>query len=277
MLWNHVIKAERFVLWTQETISPKFIHSFEIVKHRKHLQPKKRNSPWCPHSHTVYVFSTHNRQGRNASIQCRNTAHLFFEKLNTQTKLPSPPNRFWMWWIWTPLILYHPLHPIFSQESSTSHKKRKTFPQPSKTTIFPPNWFLVTAVAMSLYTNIPNDDGIAAAIHYHGGIQTSPTYKLSISSYSLHIPQLHSQAQHFRFHRHTHIHQILGTSMGTSMDLFMGKEECNTILAFLHLIYFWKRFIDNIFCLPWFSHPAWNIDKIYVYNQSNNQIQLHLH
>ena len=50
----------------------------------------------------------------------------------------------------------------------------------------------------------------------------------------------------------THIHQILGTSMGTKMatpyaNLFMGKEERTIILTFLHLIYFWKRFIDDIF------------------------------
>ena len=49
----------------------------------------------------------------------------------------------------------------------------------------------------------------------------------------------------------THIHQILGTSMGTRMvppytNLFMGKEERTIILTSLHLI-FWKRFIDDIF------------------------------
>ena len=50
----------------------------------------------------------------------------------------------------------------------------------------------------------------------------------------------------------THINQILGTSMGTRMappyaNLFMGKEERTIILTFLLLIYFWKRFIDDIF------------------------------
>ena len=50
----------------------------------------------------------------------------------------------------------------------------------------------------------------------------------------------------------THIHQVLGTSMGTRMtppyaNLFMGKEEGTIILTFLHSIYFWKRFIDYIF------------------------------
>ena len=52
----------------------------------------------------------------------------------------------------------------------------------------------------------------------------------------------------------THIHQTLGTSMGTRVailnaKLFRGKEERTTILAFFHLIYFWKRFIDDIFII----------------------------
>ena len=57
----------------------------------------------------------------------------------------------------------------------------------------------------------------------------------------------------------THIHQILGASMGTRMappcaNLFMGKEERTIILTFLHLIYFWKRFIDDIFVIFLGSH-----------------------
>ena len=59
-----------------------------------------------------------------------------------------------------------------------------------------------------------------------------------------------------------HIHQIVGTSIGTRMvspypNLFMGmifKEEGMIILTFLHLIYFWKRFIDDIFFIFLGSH-----------------------
>ena len=48
------------------------------------------------------------------------------------------------------------------------------------------------------------------------------------------------------------MHQIYGPSMGTSIappyvNLCMGKEERTIIINFLHLIYFWKRFIDDIF------------------------------
>ena len=57
----------------------------------------------------------------------------------------------------------------------------------------------------------------------------------------------------------THIHQILSTSMGTRMaspyvNLFVGKEERTIILTFLHLIYFWKRFIDDTFFIFLGSH-----------------------
>ena len=50
----------------------------------------------------------------------------------------------------------------------------------------------------------------------------------------------------------THIHQILDTGMETRMtppyaNLFMGKDKHTIILTFLHLMYFWKRFIDDIF------------------------------
>ena len=56
-----------------------------------------------------------------------------------------------------------------------------------------------------------------------------------------------------------HIHQLLDTSKGTRMappctNLFMGKEERTIILVFLHLIYFWKSFIDNIFFIFLGSH-----------------------
>ena len=62
----------------------------------------------------------------------------------------------------------------------------------------------------------------------------------------------------FRF-MDMHMHQTLGTSIGTRMapfyaNLFMGKEERTIILTFLHLIYFWKSFIDDIFFIFLGSH-----------------------
>ena len=50
------------------------------------------------------------------------------------------------------------------------------------------------------------------------------------------------------------MHQIYGPSMGTRIappyvNLFMGKEEGTIIINFLHRIYFWERFIDDIFLI----------------------------
>ena len=55
------------------------------------------------------------------------------------------------------------------------------------------------------------------------------------------------------------MHQIYGPSMGTRIappyvNLFMGKEEGTIIINFLHRIYFWERFIDDIFLIFLGSH-----------------------
>ena len=51
------------------------------------------------------------------------------------------------------------------------------------------------------------------------------------------------------------------------VNLFMGKEERTIIQAFIHLVYLWERFIDYIFYLPSFSHPARIFGGIYEHNQ----------
>ena len=122
----------------------------------------------------------------------------------------------------------------------------------------PPNALLVTADVTSLYTNIPHEEGIAAVIHF----MEEYKHLLPTNCPPPHIVRIildfilkHST---FKF-MDTHIHQILGTSMGTRMappyaNLFMGKEERTIILTFLHLIYFWKRFTDDIFFIFLGSH-----------------------
>ena len=57
----------------------------------------------------------------------------------------------------------------------------------------------------------------------------------------------------------THIYQVLGTSMGTRMafpyaNLCMNMKENTIILTSFHLIYFHKRFIDDIFFIFLGSH-----------------------
>ena len=64
--------------------------------------------------------------------------------------------------------------------------------------------------------------------------------------------------------------------MGTRMapryaNIFMGKEKRTIILTFLHLIYFWKRFFDDIFFIFLGSHTQLKFlitpTSIHEYNQ----------
>ena len=51
----------------------------------------------------------------------------------------------------------------------------------------------------------------------------------------------------------------MGTKIAARyVNLLMGKEERTIILTFLHLIYFWKRFIDDIFFIFLGSHSQLN-------------------
>ena len=48
------------------------------------------------------------------------------------------------------------------------------------------------------------------------------------------------------------IQQMRGTSMGVRMappdaNSFVSKMERTILLAFFHLIYFWKRFVEDVF------------------------------
>ena len=117
---------------------------------------------------------------------------------------------------------------------------------------------MVTAGITSLYTNIPHEDGIAAVIHF------IEKYRHLLPT-NCALPYIIWAVLDFILKHHTfkfmdmHIHQILGTSMGTRMaspyaNQFMGKEVRTINLAFFHLIYFWKCFIDDIFFISLVSH-----------------------
>ena len=133
-------------------------------------QPKKRNSPRCSHSHTLYNFPTHNRHGQNgistASQEYLNIPFLWTTK-NTQAKLSSPIC-FRMWWSnWPSFILSCPFYTASSQQLSLTHKKHKTLPQPYRKTLTLPNqcifsnsWCLVP-----LHKN-PHNDGVRTVKHF---------------------------------------------------------------------------------------------------------------
>ena len=126
----------------------------------------------------------------------------------------------------------------------------------------PPNALLVTADVTSLYTNIPHKGGIAAVIHFMAEYKHLLPTNCPLPHVVCIILDFILKHSTFKF-MDTHIHQILATSMGTRMappyaNLFMGKEERTIILTFLHLIYFWKRFIDDIFFIFLGSHSQLN-------------------
>ena len=116
----------------------------------------------------------------------------------------------------------------------------------------PLNALLVIADATFLYTNIPNEEGIASVIHF----MQEWKHLLPTNCPLLHIVRITLdfilKYSTFKF-MDMHMHQIIGTSMGgTRMtppyaNLFMDKEERTIILTFLYFIYFWKRSIDDIF------------------------------
>ena len=62
-----------------------------------------------------------------------------------------------------------------------------------------------------------------------------------------------------------HIHVDKDSPPPPYANLLMGKEE--HILAFLYLIYFSKRFIDNISLSSLVLTPSSNLDYIYEHNQ----------
>ena len=115
--------------------------------------------------------------------------------------------------------------------------------------------------------NILHDDGISPVIHF----MEKYKHPLPTNFPAPHIVRaiLDSILKHSTFNfMDTHIHQILGTSMGwlSLCQSVHGQRGTYIILALFHLIYFMKYFID-IFYLSWFSHPARIFDCIYEYNK----------
>ena len=155
----------------------------------------------------------------------------------------------------TELTIYLPKSPILSspQLAIFHHVGTKYYLNfIGKFPPIPSNALLVTGDVTSsyTYTNIPHEEGIAAAIHF----MEKYKHLLPTNCPPPHMARIildfilkHST---FKF-MDAHIHQILSTSTGTRMaprydNLFMGKEKSTTILTFFHLIYFWKRLINDI-------------------------------
>lgn len=113
----------------------------------------------------------------------------------------------------------------------------------------PPDALLVTLDVTSLYTNIPNEEGIRAVLEYvlHDRERTLE------ARWIRDLLKLVLYKNNFEFNGH-HFLQIGGTAMGTKVapslaNLFMGKLEKDLIKDWPDKPLVWFRFIDDVFCV----------------------------
>ena len=119
----------------------------------------------------------------------------------------------------------------------------------------PDKCLLVTCDVISLYTNIPQDEGINTVIHWidnYRHILPSYTPANSVFKRLLNFVLKHN---YFIYNNSTY-HQLQGVAMGTKMapsfaNLFMGKLEADFLRAWGSdkQPFLWLRFIDDIFFL----------------------------
>ena len=111
---------------------------------------------------------------------------------------------------------------------------------------------LVTMDVTSLYTSIPNQQGINAVLEH---INADPT-ALIPPNHMEKLMELILNKNHFEFNGKLYL-QIGGTAMGTRFapsfaNLFMGNFEHNLLQLYDKPIKLWLRFIDDIFLV--FEH-----------------------
>ena len=115
--------------------------------------------------------------------------------------------------------------------------------------IIPDNCFLVTLDVTSLYTNIPNNEGLKAV--EKSMIKNKPPY--TTPECVLHLLGLVLSKNNFSFNGKNYL-QIGGTAMGTKVapsyaNLFMGELEKSLLECCPKEPFMWKRFIDDIFMI----------------------------
>ena len=111
----------------------------------------------------------------------------------------------------------------------------------------PEGAILCTLDVSSLYTNIPNHEGILAVANK---LRSDPT-KTPITQFILDLLTLVLHNMNFEFNGE-HYQQIGGTAMGTSLapnyaNLFMDRFETRALDGYPLKPLVWKRFIDDIF------------------------------
>lgn len=114
----------------------------------------------------------------------------------------------------------------------------------------PDRFYLVTLDVTSLYTNIPNQEGILAVAKTL--VKYQPNYSASNSSI-LELLKIVLHSNNFDFNG-KHYLQTGGTAMGTRLapsyaNIFMGDLEGKLLNKSSHKPHTYKRFIDDIFLI----------------------------
>ena len=130
----------------------------------------------------------------------------------------------------------------------------------------PEGAILCTLDVSSLYTNIPNNEGISAVAEK---LRNDPT-KTPITNFILDLLKLVLHSMNFTFNG-DHYLQTGGTAMGTSLapnyaNLFMDRFETKALAGYPLKPLTWKRFIDDIF-LVW-THGEESLKKFIDYLNS---------
>lgn len=110
--------------------------------------------------------------------------------------------------------------------------------------------FLVTIDVVSLYTNIPHDEGLYALKEY---FDSRPNPRLPSSKFLLDLAEIVLINNYFTFNNKFY-HQEKGTAMGTRMapsyaNLYMGSLETKFLNSQILKPLTWLRFIDDIFMI----------------------------
>ena len=147
------------------------------------------------------------------------------------------------------------LQPI-AKEQESYLKDSTDFINFIERTRVPYNAILVSMDVTSLYTNIPQEEGIETVCHaydsFYEGESPIPTQYLKRAL------ELILQENSFQFTGKNYL-QTHGTAMGTKMavsfaNIFMGKVESQILERSAKKPLAWKRYIDDIFSI-------WNINK----------------
>ena len=130
--------------------------------------------------------------------------------------------------------------------------------------------FLVSMDVTSLYTNIPQEEGITTVCrayeNFHRNNPPIPT------QYLKEMLSLILKENSFQFNGKNYL-QIHGTAMGTKMavafaNIFMANIETEILSNSVAKPTIWKRYIDDIFSLWDVSQP--DIDKFIEQANSNH-------